>query len=121
MYMHDLFKTDLGGFKQLQLEAELNGHTSESLILEKLKNALNLPKDSKPIFALSGYKETDSPPNNVYPRHFTVNYEFELNGASESGVLNGIIKPVKTVDKATGIERDMANCFSYLFSSIKDD
>lgn len=119
MDVHNLFKTDLGGFKQLQLEGELNGHTVQSLILEKLKKALNLETDSKPKFTLSGYKETDALPNNVYPRHFSVNYIFELNGVSKSGVLNGIIEPRKIFEKNCR-ERDLVNCFSFSFISIKD-
>ena len=79
MDRHDFFQTDLGGFKQVQLEAELNGHTVNSPILKELKDALNLPEDSKPKFTLSGYKEFGELPNNIYPRNFSVKYTFELD------------------------------------------
>lgn len=116
--MHDLFLTDLGSFKQGQLEAELNGHTVNSPILKKLKNALKMPEDSKPKFILNGYNEIGKLPNDIYPRNFSVKYTFELNGVSGSGLLKGIIEPQKTVDGVTGKERDMANCFSFSFSDI---
>ena len=120
MDRHDLFQTDLGSFKQGWLEAELNEHTVNSPILKELKNALNLPEDSKPKFTLSGYKEVGKVPNNIYPRYFSVKYTFELNDISESGLLEGFIEPKKTVDGATGKEMDMVNCFSFSFSGIKD-
>jgi len=120
MNMHDLFQTDLSGFKQVQLEAELNGHTVNSPILKKLKNALKMPESSKPKFTLSGYKEIGELPNDNYPRKFSVKYTCELNDDLKSGLLEGMIEPKKTVDEGTGKIRDMVNSFSFSFSCIKE-
>lgn len=45
--------------------------------------------------------------------------EGELNGVSKSGVLNGIIEP-RIIFEKNGRERDLVNCFSFSFISIKD-
>jgi len=80
---------------------------------------LNLPNESKPVFTLSDYKETGDTANDVYPRSFSVSYSFILNGYSRSGILKGVIQPRKTIDVATGKERNMVICFSFQFSSVQ--
>ena len=118
--LHDPKRTELGSFKRGMLESELNGHTVDSSILKEMKKALNLPDNSKLVFTLSDYKETGDIANDVYPRSFTVNYSFSLNGYSRSGILKGVIQPRKTIDVATGKERDMVHCFDFSFDGIKD-
>lgn len=117
--LHDPKRTEFGSFKRGMLESELNGHTVDSSILKEMKKALNLPDNSKPVFTLSDYKETGDVANDVYPRSFTVNYSFSLNGYSRSGILKGVIQPRKTIDVATGKENNMVNCFSFQFSSVQ--
>ena len=118
--LHDPKRTELGSFKRGMLESELNGHTVDSSILKEIKKALILPDDSKPVFTLSDYKETGNTANDVYPRSFTVNYSFNLNECSGSGVLKGTIRPRKNIDATIGKGRDLVHCFVFSFDGIKD-